>query len=213
MKTRRHATTGEKLRKLIYRGFYYPVLGSNNGWVNGRTKQLFERRIGGWKNCEKWWSFSYGVKVKLFNPDKPYKQFVLDAVEAHSEMKIVKSYFDDCGREVPRKTKDSFSMTSVYTKHDEHIGDIRNGYDLLHLEDFRSYDKEDSKQICRGYDKVTDRVCAWSHRAMICFGIGDKLFESKFGDENTPFNQHGKITIKTHKHMWQSALNFANYVS
>ncbi len=210
MKTRRHAATGERLRKLIFSGFYYPVIGNSNGWVNYKTKQLFERRIGGWS---KWWSFSYGVKVRLFNPDKPYKDFVYEEIWKHPEMKIVTKFFDDCGKEAPYGTKDNYSMVSVYTKKDEHIGDIRSGYDLLHLQDLRGYDSEDSSQICRGYNPQTNRVCGYSHRSMVCFGIGDKLFESNFGDDNTRFDKHGKVTIKSYESMMQSALNFANYVS
>ncbi len=213
-----HAITGKRLPKMIYRGLYYPVFGRENGWVNGRTKQLFEVRIGGWDNYDKWWSFTFGIKVRLFNSKLPYRDFVIKAIKDHYEMKIVKECFDDCGKYVECENNSLdidkiYSMYTVRTTKNEHIGDIGSAYNLLHFKHFKSYDKDDSIQICRAWNPITNKVCAWSHRAMMCFGKGDKLFESEFGNEKTPFNQHGKITIKTQEHKWQSALNFANYVS
>lgn len=53
----------------------------------------------------------------------------------------------------------------------------------------------------------------WSHRAVFGFGIGDKIFEEDFGDDETPFDKHGKKSIKTDADAKLSAKRFARYVS
>ncbi len=55
--------------------------------------------------------------------------------------------------------------------------------------------------------------CGWSHRARVCFKIGDKIFEEGFGDDKTLFSQHGTKTIKTLEDAKLSASKFAEYVS
>ncbi len=64
-----------------------------------------------------------------------------------------------------------------------------------------------------GYNPYQQKWYGWSHRAVFCFGIGDKLFEEGFGDENTPYNQHGSVTIETLEQAKQAAINFADYIS
>ena len=94
------------MTRFIYNGFYYPVIGDNNGWENGQTKQITERRVGGWVNANKWWSFSIGIKCRLFNPDKPYRQKVLQTIRKHPEMIIKREFFDDCGTTIVSPTED-----------------------------------------------------------------------------------------------------------
>jgi len=53
----------------------------------------------------------------------------------------------------------------------------------------------------------------WSHRAIAGFKIGDKVFEANFGDDSTPFKQHGSKTIKTLDDAKLAAKRFADYVS
>lgn len=53
----------------------------------------------------------------------------------------------------------------------------------------------------------------WSHRAIFGFKIGDKIFESNFGDGEAHFNKHGKKTIKTLDDAKLAAERFSKYVS
>ena len=53
----------------------------------------------------------------------------------------------------------------------------------------------------------------WSHRAVTGFKVGDKVFEANFGDDKTPFNQHGAKTCKTLDDAKEAARRFAKYVS
>lgn len=64
-----------------------------------------------------------------------------------------------------------------------------------------------------GYSEKEGKWYGWSHRAIVGFGIGDKIFEPDFGDDKTPFVKHGKETIKNMEDAKKSAIAFARYVS
>ena len=64
-----------------------------------------------------------------------------------------------------------------------------------------------------GYNEKQKRWYGWSHRAICGFGNGHKIFEANFGDDKTPFKQHGKITIATPGQAKLAAKRFSNYVS
>jgi hypothetical protein len=200
------------MTRFIFKGWYYPVIGSNNGWVNYNTRQIIEKRIGGWENADKWWSFSIGIKCKLTNPKKPHFQFVIDAIEDHPEMKIVQEYFDDSGTKVDKSTPKSFKMTSVMTLDNKYIGNISDAYFLTehtHLE----ATKPEHSTVSIGYLHKERKWCGWSHRAKACFGVGDRIFEEDYGDECTLYTQHGHETIVHPDEAKQAAINFARYIS
>jgi len=64
-----------------------------------------------------------------------------------------------------------------------------------------------------GFDEEKGIWYGWSHRAIFGFKIGDKLFDSEFGDDSTHFSKHGKATIKTLADARKSAVAFSDYVS
>jgi hypothetical protein len=64
-----------------------------------------------------------------------------------------------------------------------------------------------------GFSEKEKKWYGWSHRAICGFGIGDKIFEKDFGDDNTEYSKHGKKDIKTLEDAKQSAINFSDYVS
>jgi len=53
----------------------------------------------------------------------------------------------------------------------------------------------------------------WSHRAMVGFGPGDRIFDEKYGDDDTPYVKHGKRVIVTDADAKQAAISFARSVS
>ncbi len=73
-------------------------------------------------------------------------------------------------------------------------------------------DKDGSANI--GYNPVAKKWFGWSHRAIVGFGIGDKLFDENYkkATDDTPFIKYGGITIKTMKQAKQAATNFAQYI-
>lgn len=64
-----------------------------------------------------------------------------------------------------------------------------------------------------GFSPTKKKWYGWSHRAVAGFGVGDKIFEANFGDDNTPFNKHGSKDCKTLDDAKESARRFAEYVS
>ena len=64
-----------------------------------------------------------------------------------------------------------------------------------------------------GFSEKERKCYGWSHRAILGFGIGDKIFEPDFGDENTLFTKHGSKTIKNMDDAKESAKAFAKYMS
>ena len=87
-----------------------------------------------------------------------------------------------------------------------------------------------------GKSAVDGKWYGWSHRAMVGFGVGDKIFQERYTggaklckscasrdiDKNCeglpcpssiPFNQHGANVIKTDADARKAAVAFARYVS
>ena len=190
------------MKRFIYNGIYYPVLGRSVGWCNHKTKCVLHRRFGGWANAEKWWSFNYGIHVKIFNTEKPYKKFVIDAIKNHPELKIVKNYFNDYG--YCNKEKSNGFIYEVHTNDNHYIGSIKDAYYLTPLTELTN---------CTGWHEKEQKAYGWSHRAKVGFSIGDKIFEEEFGDDSTPFIEHGYRTIMSKDDAKESAFAFAKSVS
>lgn len=64
-----------------------------------------------------------------------------------------------------------------------------------------------------GLDEEKGIWYGWSHRAIVGFEIGDKIFEEDFGDDKTKFKKHGSKTIKTLADAKLSAERFSDNVS
>lgn len=110
--------------------------------------------------------------------------------------------------------EDSFTMQSARSKKDNgYIGDEGSAQRLIeHGITPELIDAE--HQVCSvGFNAKNNKWYGWSHRALCAFGIGDKIFEEDFGDDNTPYNQHGAVTIETLEDARQAAANFARSVS
>lgn len=73
---------------------------------------------------------------------------------------------------------------------------------------------EPSHCVCSvGFNEEEQKWYGWSHRAICGFGIGDKVFEERFGDDSTPFVRHGRRAIKNMDHAKEAAKAFAESVS
>jgi hypothetical protein len=73
--------------------------------------------------------------------------------------------------------------------------------------------REDSKVASVGYSPAARKWFGWSHRAIAGFGIGDRIFEASFGDDRTPFDQHGAVPITTLHEALIAATRFAEFVN
>ncbi len=94
--------------------------------------------------------------------------------------------------------------------------------------------KKKGGHCCVGKSAVDGKWYGWSHRAMVGFGEGDRIFQERYakgdlcatckegglGDcegepcpSSTPFVRHGKKEIKTDADARKAAVNFSRYVS
>ncbi len=66
-----------------------------------------------------------------------------------------------------------------------------------------------------GFCKENQKWYGWSHRSIVAFGIGNKLFEEYWrpATEHTPFVEHGGVTIESVEQARQAAVNFAEYIA
>lgn len=107
-------------------------------------------------------------------------------------------------------------VQSCYSPKGDYLGDQKFTLKLIKefgIQSFEAHKNSESRVVCMGYSPINKKWYGWSHRAIAGFGIGDKIFEESFGDDSTPFTQHGSITIETLEQAQWSAAEFARYVS
>lgn len=108
----------------------------------------------------------------------------------------------------------------VYTNDGKYVG---NPEFAKHLEKLDIDPKlVGNNTVCSiGFSPKTNLYYGWSHRAIVGFGINDKIFDAKllgdFGStnkwSNTPFNKVGTVDIKTLDQAKEAAINFSKYIS
>lgn len=104
-------------------------------------------------------------------------------------------------------------MENVYTKSGTWIGDVKTAKFICDKMGIKPEKASSNHNICSiGFQEKEQKWYGWSHRAICGFGIGDKIFDSSFGGENTPFNKHGKIKIKNLDQAKEAAIKFAKYI-
>lgn len=70
-----------------------------------------------------------------------------------------------------------------------------------------------TKNGCMGFSEKEQKWYGYSHRAIVGFGVGDRIFEPDFGNEKTDFRLHGSKIIRNMEDAEKSAKAFAKYVS
>lgn len=107
-------------------------------------------------------------------------------------------------------------MTNCYSSDSGHwIGKPRVARLLCKKKGLRQVQKSKLSHCVAsiGFNEKEQKWYGWSHRAIFGFGIGDKLFEEKFGDDKTLFSKHGKKVIRSMTQAKQAAINFGQSVS
>jgi hypothetical protein len=79
----------------------------------------------------------------------------------------------------------------------------------------RQFEKADPEHSIAsiGFNPSKQKWYGWSHRAVAGFGIGDRIFDEKYGDDNTLFVKHGREPIKNLDDAKLAAIRFAASVS
>jgi hypothetical protein len=109
----------------------------------------------------------------------------------------------------------ALNMTVAYNNDGHYIGDSKSAHFYCNKLGIKP-EPSDTGCVCNnGYSEKDGKWYGWSHRAIVGFKIGDKLFDSKFKgkSDSTKFIEHGDKTIKNKEDAQQAAKNFAAYVS
>ena len=93
------------------------------------------------------------------------------------------------------------------------IGNVKEARFLCCKKGIQPEFKHADSNVCSvGFREADQKWYGWSHRAICGFGIGDMIFEERFGDDSTPFIKHGKRPIKTLDDARLAASRFADSV-
>lgn len=110
--------------------------------------------------------------------------------------------------------EEPIEWTMAYTHDGHYIGDPEMATFLFEKTGLSSAMPSGGGNVCNiGFNEDNKKWYGWSHRAIIGFGIGDRIFEKDFGDDNTPYVSHGSKKIKTLDDAKLSARKFAEYIS
>jgi hypothetical protein len=104
-------------------------------------------------------------------------------------------------------------IRSAYTSKGEYIGSPRFARSLYKRGIVPQLRKRESRVCSIGFNEKEQKWYGWSHRAICGFGIGDKVFIERFGNDKTPFVKHGRRDIKNMKDAKLAASRFAASVS
>lgn len=110
-------------------------------------------------------------------------------------------------------TNEPMIMKNAYNLDGHYIGRSKDAHFLCVKMGIKPELIDYKHKVCNiGYSDRKKKYYGWSHRAIVGFKIGDKIFEEKFGGDKTPFVRHGRETILTLGDARKSAINFANYI-
>lgn len=109
----------------------------------------------------------------------------------------------------------------AYNLNGDWIGSSRDAHRLIVTRGIMPELADPGDCVCSiGFCEKDQMWAGWSHRALMSFGIGGRIFEERFGRsfsdkkrDSIPFVKHGYRTIKTLEEAKEAAKNFANYVS
>lgn len=112
-------------------------------------------------------------------------------------------------------------IKAAYNLKGEYIGDPKRARLLIVKMGIKPTKASKKHCVCSiGYCKRQRKWYGWSHRAMVGFGIGDRLFEENYREhiseekrDMIPFLKHGSVIIRNLKQAKQAAINFATSVS
>jgi len=109
----------------------------------------------------------------------------------------------------------NFEMIRCFTSEGDYIGNAKDARFLCVKKGLSDLQKANpSHCVCSiGFNKNEQKWYGWSHRAICGFGIGDRIFEDQYGNDDTLFVKHGRKKIKTLADAKLAAKRFAHSVS
>lgn len=104
------------------------------------------------------------------------------------------------------------NITCVYNAQKQYVGDVKFARYLI-SEGISPELSSPQHSVCSiGFCAREKKWAGWSHRAMCKFGIGDRIFEEDYGNDQTLFKDHGARVIETLEHAREAAVAFADYI-
>ena len=98
----------------------------------------------------------------------------------------------------------------AYNKQGSWIGDKKRAKLLVKKLGIKPIKRHPTHDICSiGHSEKDNKWYGWSHRCIVGFAIGDRIYEENYGDDNTLFVKHGRKTIKNMEDARLAASNFA----
>jgi len=112
---------------------------------------------------------------------------------------------------------DTMDITIARNKSGDYIGQPEMAEALCSKYGISPQRREGANVCNFGWSEKEQKAFGWSHRALIGFGIGDKIFnEDEKGeidkDGRTPFTQCGHKEIETKEDALLAAQNFGEYI-
>ncbi len=110
--------------------------------------------------------------------------------------------------------QEPLEMKNAYNPDGQYIGDSKMAHLLCKKMGIAPEKKRESVSVCSiGYCEKDKKWYGWSHRAIVGFGVGDRIFEQNYGDEDTLFVDHGEIAIESMDQARIAAIAFSDYIS
>lgn len=104
-------------------------------------------------------------------------------------------------------------IDGAYNQEGVYVGDLKFAK-YLAGRCIRPQKNKPEHSVCSiGYSAPEHAWYGWSHRAMVGFRIGDRIFEEDYGNDDTIFTKHGSLDIATMADAREAACRFAEYVS
>ena len=110
----------------------------------------------------------------------------------------------------------SFVLESAYTPSGDYVGDQTDADFLIKERRIAPEIAKEGHSVCSiGFCEKEQKWYGWSHRAIVGFGIGDKIFEEDWPEatDDTSFLNHGSVTIEILDQAKIAAIRFAKSVS
>lgn len=104
-------------------------------------------------------------------------------------------------------------MRSAYNERDQFIGNPILARRLAHR-GIKPELSDPSHSTCSiGFCEKEQKWYGWSHRAIVAFGIGDRIYVERYGNDKTPITKHGPRPITNMREAKLAAKRFARSVS
>lgn len=117
-------------------------------------------------------------------------------------------------REIWNHAEHDTEMRVPYTFGGDYLGSLKTARYLIVKRGIYPIKSKSQHCVCSiGFCPKERKWYGWSHRAICGFGIGDRIYEENYGNDNTPFIKHGRKAIKNLQDARQAAEGFAESVS